>query len=488
MGAQKTVAQPAKKMRAFHWNKLRGPQINTTLFKDLQADAIDLDTTLLENMFCQPEKKAEDSADKAPKKPVAPPKVTHVNGKTLQAVGIYVKQLTNNKEFKDIMISTNKDVGVLVREAVLSLDLEILNFDKISMLIGGVTDQSELDAIKAWAANPENNLDTLNEVDKYFLHTTLALPHFIERLKCWKAVLSFEEANNANMQEIILMQKGLRCLRSSKQFKKVLEILIHIGNFMNFGTRTGNTVGFELESLEKVAETRANVSGKGTLMDFLVAQCDKHYPNALDLTSELANLEVAAKASFDKIDMGIKEVVMQLKEANSMASSIKPVGPQDKFQQVLDQLAKYDMDAKDTQMVWEDVQKDWEEVAKMFAKDTSKVKPEAFFVQVNTFVGQFKEARQKAIQKAEEEAKKAADKGSVAAKKSDLAQKKAELEARKEALRKKKEQDESAAKSLLNDVGLDTDDLSTHSSGKITKRRDSRGPTKSRVTHSTGGQ
>ena len=75
------------------------------------------------------------------------------------------------------------------------------------------------------------------------------------------------------MQEIILMQKGLRCLRNSKHFKKTLEILLVIGNFMNFGSRTGNTVGFDLESLEKVAETRANTSSKGTLMDFLVDQC-----------------------------------------------------------------------------------------------------------------------------------------------------------------------------------------------------------------------
>lgn len=76
-----------------------------------------------------------------------------------------------------------------------------------------------------------------------------------------------------------------------------MKIIVHIGNFMNFGTRTGNTVGFDLESLDKVVETRANVSAKGNLMDFLIAQCEKSYPMVLELPKELENLEVASKGS-----------------------------------------------------------------------------------------------------------------------------------------------------------------------------------------------
>lgn len=46
------------------------------------------------------------------------------------------------------MATQNKDVGVLVREAVLSLNMNILNVDRISMLIGGVTESSELEQVK----------------------------------------------------------------------------------------------------------------------------------------------------------------------------------------------------------------------------------------------------------------------------------------------------------------------------------------------------
>lgn len=77
-------------------------------------------------------------------------------------------------------------------------------------------------------------------------------------------------------------------------------------------------------------------------------------------------------------------------------------------------------------------------MGKLAHRPAAKLKPEAFFGQVNAFVGHFKTAKQKAIQKAkelEEEQKKANDK-TLTSKQSDLAKKKAELEARKEALRR----------------------------------------------------
>jgi hypothetical protein len=45
----------------------------------------------------------------------------------------------------------------------------------------------------------------------------------------------------------------------------VLQIVLAIGNFMNFGTKTGNTVAFDIDVLPKLIETRANVKEHGIL-------------------------------------------------------------------------------------------------------------------------------------------------------------------------------------------------------------------------------
>jgi hypothetical protein len=37
-------------------------------------------------------------------------------------------------------------------------------------------------------------------------------------------VSNFEEQNKSNLVEVILLQKGLRCLRGATRFKKILEV------------------------------------------------------------------------------------------------------------------------------------------------------------------------------------------------------------------------------------------------------------------------
>jgi hypothetical protein len=39
--------------------------------------------------------------------------------------------------------------------------------------------------------------------------------------------------------------------------------VLAIGNFMNYGTKTGNTVAFDIDVLPKLIETRANVKEQG---------------------------------------------------------------------------------------------------------------------------------------------------------------------------------------------------------------------------------
>eukprot|EP01126_Amoeba_proteus_P007453 TRINITY_DN12684_c0_g1_i5.p1 TRINITY_DN12684_c0_g1~~TRINITY_DN12684_c0_g1_i5.p1 ORF type:complete len:203 (+),score=71.95 TRINITY_DN12684_c0_g1_i5:115-723(+) len=193
-----------------------------------------------------------------------------------------------------------------------------------------------------------------------------------------------------------------------------------------------------------------NAEYGGTLMDYIVAECFENYPYVLDFPKEMENLEIASKASWDKIELGIKDVQLQLTDAKTLSTNIKIINEEDRFQKVLDKLAACEMDAKETQMVWDDVQKDWFYITKIYAKDHSKLKPEAFFGSVNSFVQKFKESKEKAIaaQKAKEEAEKkaaASEKAgsgtsAEAQKRADLAKKKAELEAKKEALRRKKEE------------------------------------------------
>lgn len=52
-------------------------------------------------------------------------------------------------------------------------------------------------------------------------------------------------------------------LLSSECLRKVLYVLLHVGNYLNHGAAIGNAVGFRINSLWKINELRATNPGPG---------------------------------------------------------------------------------------------------------------------------------------------------------------------------------------------------------------------------------
>lgn len=104
---------------------------------------------------------------------------------------------------------------------------------------------------------------------------------------------------------------------------------------MNFGTKTGNTVAFDIECLPKLIETRANSREQGTLLSFIISTMRANYPETLTWTAELADLKYAKNASSDKIDLNMRELKANLTLARSLATNITKFNEKDKFDLVL---------------------------------------------------------------------------------------------------------------------------------------------------------
>lgn len=60
----------------------------------------------------------------------------------------------------------------------------------------------------------------------------------------------------------------------SKQLKKLLEIVLAFGNFMNRGQR-GNAGGFKLNSLNKIIDTKSSLNRNVTLLNYLLETLEK---------------------------------------------------------------------------------------------------------------------------------------------------------------------------------------------------------------------
>lgn len=63
-------------------------------------------------------------------------------------------------------------------------------------------------------------------------------------------------------------------LQLSKRIRKLLEIVLAFGNYMNKGNR-GNAFGFKISSLSKIQDTKSSADREITLLHYLVELFDK---------------------------------------------------------------------------------------------------------------------------------------------------------------------------------------------------------------------
>lgn len=83
-------------------------------------------------------------------------------------------------------------------------------------------------------------------------------------------------------------------IRSSVKLKRIMQTILTLGNGLNQGTARGSAIGFRLDSLLKLTETRAR-NNKMTLMHYLCKVLDDKLPEVLDFSKDLANLEPTTK-------------------------------------------------------------------------------------------------------------------------------------------------------------------------------------------------
>ncbi|KAL9227811.1 hypothetical protein vseg_003460 [Gypsophila vaccaria] len=73
-----------------------------------------------------------------------------------------------------------------------------------------------------------------------------------------------------------------------------MQTILTLGNALNQGTARGSAVGFKLDSLLKLSDTRAK-NNKMTLMHYLCKLVAEKLLELLDFDKDLAHLEAASK-------------------------------------------------------------------------------------------------------------------------------------------------------------------------------------------------
>ncbi|KAM7459567.1 hypothetical protein LguiA_036561 [Lonicera macranthoides] len=107
-------------------------------------------------------------------------------------------------------------------------------------------------------------------------------------------------------------------VRNSVKLKRIMQTILSLGNALNHGTARGSAVGFRLDSLLKLTDTRAR-NNKLTLMHYLCKVLAEKLPELLDFPKDLVHLEAATKIQLkylaeemQALSKGLEKVVQEL--------------------------------------------------------------------------------------------------------------------------------------------------------------------------------
>uniref|UniRef100_A0A8C7PI76 FH2 domain-containing protein n=1 Tax=Oncorhynchus mykiss TaxID=8022 RepID=A0A8C7PI76_ONCMY len=92
---------------------------------------------------------------------------------------------------------------------------------------------------------------------------------------------------------------------SSQKLKKILEIILALGNYMNSSKR-GAVYGFKLQSLDLLLETKTT-DRKQTLLHYIANVVREKYPGVALFYNELHYVEKAAAVSLENVVCDVKE-------------------------------------------------------------------------------------------------------------------------------------------------------------------------------------
>lgn len=80
----------------------------------------------------------------------------------------------------------------------------------------------------------------------------------------------------------------------SRRVKRILEVVLAFGNYMNRGNRAG-ALGFKVNSLNKMVDTKSSIDKKVTLIHYLLTTIERKFPDLLNLEVDLPHVRKASK-------------------------------------------------------------------------------------------------------------------------------------------------------------------------------------------------
>lgn len=189
----------------------------------------------------------------------------------------------------EIMLSKIKIPLPDMLNAVLALDSSALDIDQVENLIKFCPTKEEMEMLKNYAGNKE----MLGKCEQFFMEL-MKVPRVEAKLRVFAFKITFSSQVNDLRLNLNTINYAAREVKESLKLRQIMQTILTLGNALNQGTARGSAVGFKLDSLLKLSDTRAR-NNKMTLMHYLCKLLSEKMPELLDFGKDLVHLEAASK-------------------------------------------------------------------------------------------------------------------------------------------------------------------------------------------------
>ncbi|KAM9148388.1 inverted formin-2 isoform 1-T1 [Pangshura tecta] len=360
----KKVKTPTLRMKKLNWQKLPSNVVreSRSMWASVSSgsdETIEPDYMSIEQLFCFPQTKPKEKAATPVK--VEPKEITFLDSKKSLNLNIFLKQ------FK----CSNEEVVDMIRKG----DRTKFDVEVLKQLLKLLPEKHEIENLKAFKEEKAK----LASADQFYL-LLLGVPSYQLRIEC---MLSCEETTvmlDMLQPKADAIRKACEDLLTTHRLPVFCQLILKVGNFLNYGSHTGDADGFKISTLLKLTETKANQT-RITLLHHILEEVEKSHTDLLQLPKDLEYVSKAAGINLEIIRTESSSNLKKLLELERKVLSSKD-----------DVKAQYETPIQDSINASKKLEEEFEiierkkgELANYLCEDANKLSLEDIFSTMKTF-------------------------------------------------------------------------------------------------------
>uniref|UniRef100_A0A665VHQ8 Formin-like protein 1 n=1 Tax=Echeneis naucrates TaxID=173247 RepID=A0A665VHQ8_ECHNA len=289
---RKKPIQTKYRMPLFNWQALKSNQVAGTIFNELDDEHVleEINMAAFEEQF---KTKAQS----------APVDLGTLKMKLAHKMPSKVSLMEANRA-KNLAITLRKE-GMAASDiccAIETYNQRALSLDFLELLERFIPTEYDMKLIHNYECEGRP-LDELSEEDRFMVHFS-KIPRLHQRISTLTFMGNFPESVQLMQPQFNAIIAASGSIKSSSKLRKILEIILAFGNYMNSSKR-GPAYGFRLQSLDLLLDTKST-DRRQTLLHFIVSIIQDKYPELQSFYTELHFLDKASLVSLDSIRQDVR--------------------------------------------------------------------------------------------------------------------------------------------------------------------------------------